>query len=100
MTDTALLRKLAETCIAKIDTDNDPWFDARDGTFVSCPPAEFIAAASPQAIIDLLDKIELIADVLPRLHEAHAAALDPSPDEPGKVTALLDRAIAKLEKTA
>ena len=40
-----------------------------------------------------------IADVLATLHQAHAAALDPSPDEPGKVTALLDQAIAALEKS-
>ena len=39
-----------------------------------------------------------IIHVLATLYQAHAAALDPSPDEPGKVTALLDQAIAALKR--
>ena len=34
------------------------------------------------------------------LQQAHAAALDPSPRNPGKVSKLIDKALAKLEKSA
>ena len=34
------------------------------------------------------------------LQQAHAAALDPSPRNPAKVSKLIDKALAKLEKSA